>query len=105
MLGCGYLPPGTSVADLTVGAFARDGDAASVAANDYPDAGETIPVAVGTDTVAVTTPADGAVAAIVTGDGGRIVELQVVFLETDPTGTARIEQAAQPATTALSRWN
>jgi len=104
MLGCGFLPSGSDVADLSVIAFERDGTAASVAAADYPDAAQIIPVAVGSDTVAVTTPADDAVAAIVTGDGGRFVELQVVFLDIGPADTARIEAAAQLATTALGRW-
>ena len=104
MLGCGYLPSGSDVADMSVIAFTRDGDAASVAATDYPDAAETIPVAVGGDTVAVTTPEDDAVAAIITGDGGRFVELQVVFLSIDPTDTSGIERAAELATTALGRW-
>ena len=76
MLGCGYLPPDSNVADMSVIAFERNGDAASVAATDYPNAAETIPVSVGSDTVAVTTPEDDAVAAIITGDGGRFVELQ-----------------------------
>jgi hypothetical protein len=104
MLGCGYLPPGSSVADMSVIAFERDGDAASVAATDYPNAAETIPVSVGKDTVAVTTPEDDAVAAIITGDGGRFVELQVVFLGIDPGDMSGIEAAAQLATTALDRW-
>jgi len=105
MLGCGYIPPGSSVADMSVIAFERDGDAASVAATDYPNAAETIPVSVGSDTVAVTTPEDDAVAAIITGDGGRFVELQVVFLGIAPGDTSGIEAAAQLATTALGRWN
>jgi hypothetical protein len=105
MLGCGYIPPGSSVADMSVIAFERDGDAASVAATDYPNAAETIPVSVGSDTVAVTTPEDDAVAAIITGDGGRFVELQVVFLEIAPGDVSGIEAAAQLATTALGRWN
>lgn len=104
MLGCGFLPPGSGVADMSVIAFERSGDAASVAATDYPLAAETIPVSVGKDTVAVTTPQDDAVAAIITGDGGRFVELQVVFLAISPGDTSGIEAAAQLAVTALGRW-
>lgn len=104
MIGCGFVPPGESVADMSVLAFESDGDAASVTAADYPDAAETIPVSVGGDTVAVTTPEDDAVAAIITDDGGHFVQLQVVFLDIAPTDTAGIEKAAELATTALSRW-
>jgi hypothetical protein len=104
MLGCGFIPPDGSVADMAVLAVMADGDAASFAATYYPDAAETIPVSVGSDTVAVTTPEDDAVAAIITGDNGHFIELQVVFLGIDPRDTAGIEAAAQLATTALSRW-
>ncbi|MGA9595465.1 MAG: hypothetical protein WBV06_04875 [Acidimicrobiia bacterium] len=104
MLGCGFIPPDGSIADMSVIAFERDGDAASVAATDFPDAAQTIPVSVGTDTVAVTNPEGDTVGAIVTGDGGRFVELQIIFLGIDPGDMSRIEDAAQLATKALGRW-
>jgi hypothetical protein len=54
--------------------------------------------------VAVTTPAGDAVASIVTASNGRVVELALVFLFIDPGDTARIEEAAELAVTALERW-
>jgi hypothetical protein len=105
ILGCGYLPPDSSVADLVVNSAILDGDAASVAGEAYPDATEIIPVGVGDDTVAVTTPSGDTIAAIITRDGGRFVELAIVFIGIDPDETARIEEAAQLAVTALERWD
>ena len=104
-VGCGYIPPGSSVADLTVNTSILDGDAASAAAQGFPNAAEMIPVDVGEDTVAVTTPEGEVVASIITASGQRIVELTVVFLGIDPGDQARIEQAAGLAVTALSRWD
>jgi hypothetical protein len=60
---------------------------------------------VGDDTVAVTTPAGDAVASIVTASDGKILELAIVFLLIDPSDTARVEEAAQLAVTALGRWD
>jgi hypothetical protein len=104
ILGCGYLPPGSSVADVVVNTALFDGDAASVAGEGFPNASDIIPVEVGADTVAVTTPSGDAIASIITGDGGRFVELAIVFVGIDPDDMARIEEAAQLAVTALGRW-
>ena len=104
ILGCGYLPPDSSVADVVVNTAILDGDAASVASEGFPNATEIIPVGVGDDTVAVTTPTGDTIASIITGDGGRFVELAIVFVGIDPDDTARIEEAAQLAVTALERW-
>jgi hypothetical protein len=101
---CGFLPPGSSVADVVVNTVFADGDAATVAANGFPNAAEIIPVSIGDDTVAVTTPAGDAVASIVTASDGKILELAIVFLSIDPSDMARIEEAAQLAVTALGRW-
>jgi hypothetical protein len=103
-LGCGYIPPDSSVADITVNAVFSEDDATTVTAAGFPNADEIIPVAVGEDTVAVTTPAGDAVASIVTASNGRVVELALVFLSIDPGDTARIEEAAELAVTALGRW-
>jgi hypothetical protein len=103
-LGCGYIPPDSSVADITVNAVLAEDDAATVTAAGFPNANEIIPVAVGEDTVAVTTPSGDAVASIVTASDGRVVELALVFLLIDPDDTARIEEAAELAVTALGRW-
>ena len=105
ILGCSYLPPGSNVADVVVKAVQLEGDAASVATAGFPNASEIIPVAVGEDTVAVTTPAGDAVASIITASGGDFVELAIVFLGIDPGDTARIEEAAELAVTALGRWS
>lgn len=105
ILGCGYLPPDSSVADISVYTAILDGDAASVAGEAYPDATEIVAVGVGDDTVAVTTPSGETIAAIITRDGGRFVELAIVFVGIDPGETARIEEAAQLAVTALERWD
>jgi hypothetical protein len=104
-LGCSYIPPGSSVADVVVKAVLIDGDAASIAAEGFPNAAEIIPVGVGEDTVAVTTPAGDAVASVITASGGRLVELAIVFLLIEPTDSARIEEAATLAVTALGRWS
>jgi hypothetical protein len=101
---CGFLEPGSSVADVVVRTVFADGDAATVASNGFPNAAEIIPVSVGDDTVAVTTPAGDAVASIVTASDGKILELAIVFLLIDPSDTARVEEAAQLAVTALGRW-
>jgi hypothetical protein len=82
-----------------------DGDTASVAASGFPNADQIITVDVGEDTVAVTTPEGDAVASVITGSDGRIVELAIVFVGIDPTDTARIEEAATLAVTALERWD
>jgi len=103
ILGCGYLPPDSSVADIVVNSAVLDGDAASVAGEAFPDATEIIPVGVGDDTVAVTTPSGDTIAS--TRDGRRFVELAIVFIGIDPDETARIEEAAQLAVTALERWD
>jgi hypothetical protein len=104
-LGCSYLPPDSNVADVVVRAVLLDGDTASVAANGFPNADQIITVDVGEDTVAVTTPEGDAVASVITGSDGRIVELAIVFVGIDPTDTARIEEAATLAVTALERWD
>ena len=104
ILGCGYLPPGSNVADVVVNAVRLEGDAASVAASGFPNAAEIIPVAVGEDTVAVTTPSGDTVASIITANAGDFVELAIVFLSINPDDTARIEDAAELAVTALGRW-
>lgn len=104
ILGCGYLPPGSNVADVVVNAVRLEGDAASVAAAGFPNATEIIPVAVGEDTVAVTTPSGDTVASIITASAGDFVELAIVFLGINPDDTARIEDAAELAVTALGRW-
>jgi hypothetical protein len=104
ILGCGYLPPGSNVADVVVKAIRLEGDAASVATAGFPNASEIIPVAVGEDTVAATTPSGDAVASIITASVGDFVELAIVFLGIDPDDTARIEEAAELAVTALGRW-
>jgi hypothetical protein len=103
--GCAFLPPESSVADVVVNTVFADGDAATVAANGFPNAAEIIPVSVGDDTVAVTTPAGDAVASVVTASDGKILELAIVFLLIDPTDTARVEEAAQLAVIALGRWD
>lgn len=105
ILGCGYLPPGSSVADVVVNTARLDGDAAAVAAEGFPNAIDIIPVDVGDDTVAVTDPSGDTIASIITGDGGRFVELAIVFVGIDPDDPARIEEAAQLAVTALERWD
>jgi hypothetical protein len=105
ILGCGFLPPGSDVADIVVNAVLREGDVASIAAEGFPNATDIIPVDVGEDTVAVTTPAGDAIASVITASGGRLVELAIVFLLIDPEDTARIEEAAALAVTALSRWD
>jgi hypothetical protein len=102
--GCAFLPPGSDVADMVVNTVFADGDATTVASNGFPNAAEIIPVSVGDDTVAVTTPAGDAVASIVTASDGKILELAIVFLLIDPSDTARVEEAAQLAVTALGRW-
>jgi hypothetical protein len=102
--GCAFLPPGSDVADMVVNTVFADGDATTVASNGFPNAAEIIPVSVGGDTVAVTTPAGDAVASIVTASDGKILELAIVFLLIDPSDTARVEEAAQLAVTALGRW-
>lgn len=104
ILGCGFLPPGSDVADIVVNAVLREGDVASIAAEAFPNATDIIPVDVGEDTVAVTTPSGDAIASVITGDGGRLVELAIVFLLIDPEDTARIEEAAALAVAALDRW-
>ena len=104
ILGCGFLPPGSDVADIVVNAVLREGDVASIAAEGFPNATNIIPVDVGEDTVAVTTPSGDAIASVITASGGRLVELAIVFLLIDPEDTARIEEAAALAVTALSRW-
>lgn len=104
-LGCGFIPPGATVADLVVNAVRLDGDAASIAANGFPNADEIIDVSVGADTVAVTTPSGDTVASIITVDDGKAVELAMVFLGVDPTDAGRIEEAATLAVTALGRWD
>ena len=104
ILGCGYLPPGSDVAALAVNTAILEGDAASIAAQGFPNAEDIITVDVGEDTVAVITPAGDTVASIITGDSGRFVELTVVFLGIDPGDQARIEEAAALAVTALDRW-
>jgi hypothetical protein len=103
-LGCGFIPPGASVADITVNSALLDGDAASIAENGFPDAASIIDVGVGGDTVAVTTPSGDAVASVITVDNGRVVEVNVVFLGVDPDDMARIEEVAELAVTALGRW-
>jgi hypothetical protein len=103
-LGCAYVPPGEDVADLGVNTVFAEGDAATVTAAGFPNAGQIISVAVGDDTVAVTTPADEVVASIVTAGNGKVVELSLVFLSIEPGDTARIEEAAELAVTALQRW-
>lgn len=105
ILGCGFVPPGADVADVVVNAAELDGDAASVAEEGFPNADAIIPVSVGGDTVAVTTPAGDTIASIVTADGGRVVELAIVFVGIDPDDMARIEEAAELAVTALGRWD
>jgi hypothetical protein len=50
-------------------------------------------------------PEGDAVASVITGSDGRIVELAIVFVGIDPTDTARIEEAATLAVTALERWD
>jgi hypothetical protein len=105
VLGCGFLPPGSDVADIVVNALLRDGDVASLAAEGFPNATDIIPVDVGEDTVAVTTPSGDAIASVITASGGRLVELAIVFLLIDPEDTARIEEAATLAVTALERWD
>jgi hypothetical protein len=105
ILGCSYIPPGSNVADIVVDTAVLEGDATSVVSEGFPDATEIIPVPVGTDTVAVTTPSGDAIAAVVTGEGGRFVQLGVVFLLIDPEETERIEEVAQLAVTALERWD
>jgi hypothetical protein len=105
ILGCGYLPPGSDVADIVVNALLRDGDVATLAAEGFPNATDIIPVDVGEDTVAVTTPSGDAIASVITASGGRLVELAIVFLLIDPEDTARIEEAATLAVTALDRWD
>lgn len=102
--GCGYLPPDSDIADITVNAVFNQDDAATVTAAGFPNADAIIPVGVGEDTVAVTTPAGDAVASIVTASNGKVVELALVFLLIDPDDTARIEEAAELAVTALGRW-
>jgi len=104
ILGCGFLPPDSSVADVVVNTARLEGDAASVASDGFPNATEIIPVAIGADTVAVTDPSGDTIASIITGDGGRFVELAIVFIGIDPDDTARIEEAAQLAVTGLERW-
>jgi hypothetical protein len=104
ILGCGYLPPGSDVADVVVNAVRLEGDAASVAAAGFPNAAEIIPVAVGEDTVAVTTPSGDTVASIITASAGDFIELAIVFLGINPDDTAGIEAAAELALTALGRW-
>jgi hypothetical protein len=104
ILGCGYLPPGSDVADVVVNAVRLEGDAASVAAAGFPNAAEIIPVAVGEDTVAVTTPSGDTVASIITASAGDFIELAIVFLGINPDDTAGIEAAAELAVTALGRW-
>jgi len=104
VLGCGYLPPGSNVADVVVKAIRLEGDAASVATAGFPNASEIIAVAVGEDTVAVSTPAGDTVASIITASAGDFVELAIVFLGIDPDDTPRIEEAAELAVTALGRW-
>jgi hypothetical protein len=42
-LGCGYLPPDSSVADMTVNAVFNEDDAATVTAAGFPNADEIIP--------------------------------------------------------------
>lgn len=105
ILGCGFLPPGSSVADIVVNTARLDGDAAAVAADGFPDATDIIAVDVGGDTVAVTTPSGDTIASIITGEGGRFLELAIVFVGIDPDDTARIEEAAHLAVTALERWD
>jgi hypothetical protein len=79
ILGCGFLPPGSDVADIVVNAVLREGDVASIAAEGFPNATDIIPVDVGEDTVAVTTPSGDAIASVITASGGRLVELAIVF--------------------------
>ncbi|HSJ83911.1 MAG TPA: hypothetical protein VLA91_08850 [Acidimicrobiia bacterium] len=105
ILGCGYLPPGSDVADIVVNAVLLEGDVASIAAEGFPNATDIIPVDVGEDTVAVTTPSGDTVASVITASGGRLVELAIVFLGIDPGDTGRIEEAATLAVTALDRWD
>ena len=104
ILGCGFLPRGSDVADIVVNAVLREGDVASIAAEGFLNATDIIPVDVGEDTVAVTTPSGDAIASVITASGGRLVELAIVFLLIDPEDTDRIEEAAALAVTALSRW-
>ncbi|MEZ5176414.1 MAG: hypothetical protein R2823_09450 [Acidimicrobiia bacterium] len=103
-LGCGFIPPGANVADIVVATAVRSGGAAAVAADAYPNATEVIPVSVGADTVAVTSPSGESIAAILTTDGDRVVELGIIFLLIDPTESSRIDDAAELAVTALGRW-
>jgi hypothetical protein len=105
ILGCGFLPPGSDVADIVVNAVLIEGDVASIAAEGFPNATEIIPVEVGEDTVAVTTPSGDTVASVITASGGRLVELAIVFLGIDPGDPSRIEEAATLAVTALDRWD
>jgi len=105
ILGCGYLPPGSDVADIVVNALLREGDVATIAAEGFPNATDIISVDIGEDTVAVTTPSGDAIASVITASGGRLVELAIVFLLIDPEDTARIEEAAALAVTALERWD
>ena len=104
ILGCGYLPPGSDVADIVVKAVLLEGDVASIAAEGFPNATDIIPVDIGEDTVAVTTPSGDAIASVITASGGRLVELGIVFLGIDPGDSGRIEDAATLAVTALGRW-
>jgi hypothetical protein len=105
ILGCGFLPPGSDVADIVVNAVLREGDVATIAAEGFPNATDIISVDVGEDTVAVTTPSGDTVASVITASGGRLVELAIVFLGIDPNDSGRIEEAATLAVTALERWD
>lgn len=103
-LGCPYIAPGEDIADVRVVAVTRPGGAQAVAEEAFPDAPEIIPVDVGADTVAVTDPSGDTIASVLTADGDRLVELSVIFLFVSPDDTARIEEAAQLAVTALERF-
>jgi hypothetical protein len=103
-LGCAYAPPDEIVGDVVVNAGYGDGDAQAVAAEGWPNAAQVIPVDVGDDTVAVTSPEDDGVVSVITASDGRFVQLVVTFLFIEPTDTEQIEAAAQLAVTALDRW-
>lgn len=103
-LGCPFIAPGESVADVRVVGVTAAGGAQAVTEQAFPNAAEIIPVAVGDDTVAVTDPSGGAIASIITASGDRVVELSVIFIDVPPDDPARIEDAATLAVTALERF-
>jgi hypothetical protein len=103
-LGCAYAPPDEIIGDVVVNAGFGDGDARAVAAEGWPDAAQVIPIDVGGDTVAVTSPEDDGVVSVITASDGRFVQLVVTFLFIEATDTEQIDLAAQLAVTALDRW-